>query len=126
MSEQATAPAAGARRLDPADEVMFRARIIELSRQHKALAQGIVAGNVQMLGFEQLRSRLGPMWQKVRDRVHALAEAAIKQQLGPGDLYLTAGDERMIVLFDRLSRPEAEAKARAIAAQLDQQLGADG
>jgi hypothetical protein len=107
--------AASPNRLNPADEVMFRARIIELTRQHKPLAQAIVAGNVQMLGFEQLKSRLGPMWQKVRDRVHGLAEAIIQKHLGPGDLYLKADDERMIVLFDRLPRPEAEAKARSIA-----------
>jgi hypothetical protein len=98
---------------------------MELTRQHKALAQAITAGNVQMLGFEQLKGRLGPHWPKLRDRVHGLAEAIIQKHLGAGDLYLKANDERLIVLFDRLPRAEAEAKARLIAAALDQQLGAD-
>ena len=31
---------------------MFRARIMELGRKHKGLAQGLMAGNVQMLGFD--------------------------------------------------------------------------
>jgi hypothetical protein len=104
---------------------MFRARIMELTRQHKSLAQAITAGNVQMLGFEQLKTRLGPHWPKLRDRVHGLAEAIIQKHLAAGDLYLKANDERLIVLFDRLPRLEAEAKARTIAAELDQQLGAD-
>ncbi|MBI1775477.1 MAG: hypothetical protein HYR63_09030 [Proteobacteria bacterium] len=120
------AKAASAQSLDGADEAVFRSRVLELSRQHKALAQALIAGNVQMLGFARVRERLGPVWHEVRERVHGLAEEVIRKHLGPGDLFLKASDERFIVLFDRASRAQGEAKARAIASVLDQRLGAAG
>jgi GGDEF domain-containing protein len=113
-----------AQRLDTADEATFKARVLELSRRHSALAQALMAGTVQMLGFAQLRDRLGPAWDQVRDRVHGLAESVIKQHLAPGDLFLKISDERFIVLFDRATRADGEAKARAIATSLEERLGA--
>jgi hypothetical protein len=115
-----------AQRLDAADEAAFRARMLELSRRHSALAQGLMAGTVQMLGFAQLRERLGPAWEQVRERVHGLAESVIKQHLTSGDLFLKVSDERFIVLFDQASREQGEAKARAVATTLEQRLGGAG
>src|SRR5258708_30146361 len=115
-----------AQRLDEADEAVFRSRVLELSRQHRALAEALIAGNVQMLVLAQVRERLGPTWHEVRERVHGFADEIIRKQLGPGDLYLKASDERFIVLFDRAWRQRGEAKARAMGQLLDERLGGAG
>src|SRR3546814_19848983 len=46
-------------KLDPSDPADFSSKLLSFVRQNKVAADALIAGNVQMLGFEALKERFG-------------------------------------------------------------------
>lgn len=84
-------------------------------QQKLADGEAVMAGRVQIIGLDDMRSTFGERWGHMREQALAIAEQTIRQSLDPGDQVQRMPDESFVISFDRLSEPEASAKARVIA-----------
>lgn len=113
-------------KLDPRDRDGFRSAMIAFCRSNKVAAEALLAGNVQMLGLENLKDQFGANWTKVRGKVHLLTETVIKKTITANDVYVLANAEQFIVLFGTADRRTAERKARHIADEVNKRLHGAG
>src|SRR3546814_4823248 len=67
-------------KLDPSDPADFSSKLLSFVRQNKVAADALIAGNVQMLGFEALKERFGAQWDGIKDKVHLLTEGVIRSE----------------------------------------------
>lgn len=113
-------------KLDPTDKDGFKAAMIDFCRSNKMAADALLAGNVEMLGLENLKESFGDNWVKVRGKVHLLTETIIKKVITPHDIYVLANAEQFIVLFGRDDKETANKKAQQIAKEVNRRLHGSG
>jgi EAL domain-containing protein (putative c-di-GMP-specific phosphodiesterase class I) len=109
-------------RIDPKDDTTFRARLKALRELHNVAPNQLVAGSLQILGFDELAKRFGPKWPALRDKAHFIAVTCIERELAPADFYVPLSDEHYMLVFFGLTQPEADAKARRIAQEIANRL----
>lgn len=113
-------------KLDPRDTADFTSKVLSFVRENRVAADALIAGNVQMLGFEALKERFGDNWEGIKDKVHLLTEGIIKKHISASDVFLLMNDEKFVVLFGKATRPEADATARKIAQEVNAKLSGAG
>lgn len=113
-------------KLDPSDRADFTSKVLSFVRENRVAADALVAGNVQMLGFEALKERFGDAWEGMKDKVHLLTEGVIKKHITASDVFLLMNDEKFVVLFGKATRTEADATARKIAREVNAKLSGAG
>lgn len=113
-------------KLDASDPADFSSKLLSFVRQNRVAADALIAGNVQMLGFEALKERFGERWHGIKDRVHLLTEGVIKKHISGDDVYCLINDERFIVLFGKASKPDANRTATAIGKEVNAKLSGAG
>lgn len=113
-------------KLDPTDKDGFKSSMIDFCRTNKMAADALLAGNVEMLGLENLKEKFGPNWTKVRGKVHLLTETIIKKTITQNDVYVLANAEQFIVLFSQCDKATANMKAQKIAKEVNQRLHGSG
>ncbi|MDF1794114.1 MAG: hypothetical protein P1U88_19535 [Thalassobaculaceae bacterium] len=113
-------------KLDPSDAADFSSKVLSFVRENRVAADALIAGNVQMLGFEALKEQFGDSWDGIKDKVHLLTEGVIKKYITSSDVFLLMNDEKFVVLFGKASRPEADATARKIAKEVNAKLSGAG
>ena len=109
-------------KLDPTDKDGFKSSMIDFCRSNAMAADALLAGNVEMLGLENLKEKFGSNWSKVRGKVHLLTETIIKQIITPNDVYVLANAEQFIVLFGKCDKETANKKAQQIAKEVNRRL----
>ena len=95
-------------------------------RQNRVAADALIAGNVQMLGFEALKERFGDQWVDIKDKVLLLTESVIKKHISADDVFCVINDERFIVLFGKATKPDAARTAQAIGREVNSKLSGAG
>lgn len=91
------------------------------------LSPATSAGKIQMLDLAALKERIGAKWPRMADPVQQFFEAAIRRNLGLGDIFYRSGELAYLVVFRGLSPVEAELKCIAIAEEVCNRLfGANG
>tara|TARA_R110002012_G_scaffold49135_2_gene127222 strand:- start:864 stop:2084 length:1221 start_codon:yes stop_codon:yes gene_type:complete len=113
-------------KLDPTDKDGFKSAMVDFCRTNTMAADALLAGNVEMLGLENLKEKFGPNWSKVRGKVHLLTESIIKKIITPNDVYVLANAEQFIVLFGRCDKATANMKAQQIAKEVTRRLHGSG
>jgi GGDEF domain-containing protein/EAL domain-containing protein (putative c-di-GMP-specific phosphodiesterase class I) len=113
-------------KLNPADSADFASKILSFVRSNRIAADALIAGNVQMLGFESLKEQFGPNWHSIKDKVHLLTEGIIKSNISSSDVYLQMGDDKFVILFGKATRPEADAVARKVGREVNAKLNGAG
>jgi len=113
-------------KLDPGDPADFSSKLLSFVRQNKVAADALIAGNVQMLGFEALKERFGDQWIGLKDKVLLLTEGVIKKHISADDVYCLINDERFIVLFGKATKPDAARTAQAIGREVNTKLSGAG
>ncbi len=99
-------------------------RVCVLGRPEPAPMR-VVAGQVQLVGLERVRTKLGPRWPEVAERVFQGAEAIIRRRLGRGDV-LSRRDDGFLVCFSGLGESEAGFKAAALCEEIARRLIGEG
>ncbi len=85
------------------------------------------AGKIQLLDLGALKERIGAKWDRMSGPVQAFFEAAIRRNLGQGDIFYRSGELAYLVVFRGLSAAETELKCAVIAEEVCQRLfGANG
>ncbi|WP_300296104.1 hypothetical protein [Ferrovibrio sp.] len=77
------------------------------------------AGTLQLVGLDHIRATLGTQWELWRDEIQAIVENVFRRYLEPVDPYYRIDDERFLVLFTRLTHQQSEAKAEAMAREIE-------
>ncbi len=113
-------------KLDPSDPADFASKLLSFVRQNRVAADALIAGNVQMLGFEALKERFGEQWHGIKDKVHLLTEGIIKKHITADDVYCLVNDERFIVLFGKATKEQANKTAAAIGREVNARLSGAG
>ena len=113
-------------KLDPSDPADFSSKLLSFVRQNKVAADALIAGNVQMLGFEALKERFGEQWHGIKDKVHLLTEGIIKKHITADDVFCLINDERFIVLFGKASKAQANKTAHDIGREVNARLSGAG
>lgn len=103
----------------------FSAKVAAFDARTAQPADATVAGNVQLIGLDEIKRRFGDLWAGVRDAAHKAAEEIIRADLSPLDLFAPVKDESYVVLFGELGRTAATAKAKTIAAEITKRLCGD-
>ncbi|MBU0723470.1 MAG: hypothetical protein KJ904_12100 [Alphaproteobacteria bacterium] len=109
-------------KLDPGDPAVFRDRILEFVRNNKLVAEALIAGNIQMLGFSEVRKMFGERWPAIKDKVQLLAETTIRKYVTPVDVFLVIDEEQIVILFGRSTHAEATEKSERIAREISEKL----
>jgi len=113
-------------KLDPRDSADFASKLLSFVRQNKVAADALIAGNVQMLGFETLKERFGDQWHGIKDKVHLLTEGVIKKHITADDVYCLLSDDRFVVLFGKATKADANRTAQAIGRDVNARLSGAG
>jgi hypothetical protein len=64
-------------KLDTSDPAVFKQRMLAFCRKNENAARALLAGNIQLLGFEHVSESFGDKWPRVKARVHLLTESII-------------------------------------------------
>ena len=114
------------RKLDPTDRADFASKILSFVRTNKTAADALVAGNIQMLGFDSLKERFGDQWEAMRAKVHLLSESVIKKLVAPEDVFVLLPNDQYIVLFGNSDHAKAAVVAKKIVEEVSAKLAGAG
>lgn len=119
-------PRAGKRRhrsgvsLDQAQDV--RDLINRLDEQN---IPDVMAGCVQLLGLDQIKERLGPQWPEVADKALLIAQRALDEHLGPGDIYRIIDDASFQICFETSDEAFASDQVKRISDAIEDRIEAE-
>ena len=82
----------------------------------------IQAGNLQMIGLQDIRDALGDAWPQRRETIHRIVDGVIRHRIHPGDVHYRLENDEYLVLFIQLTHAQARAKADAIATEAQKLL----
>lgn len=83
------------------------------------LSAKIQAGNLQMIGLQDIRDALGDDWPKHRETINRIVDGVIRKNLGPGDAHYHLDNDEYLVLFVQLNHAQARNRAAAIATEAE-------
>jgi len=109
---------------DPTDMSLLIARDVQsVVGQHRAQAEEAV---VHYISLAKLRTQLGAKWEKAAARIDGIARQEIERRLSPTDVFKCMDGLNYLVLFARMTLPQAQLKCALIAEDIGRRLlGAD-
>ena len=103
----------------------FEARLRLLVGQHAE--EALQAGRISVIGFDRVKERFGPAWERLADRADRLARNVIERHLMPGDIFAAWQDASYVIVFASLDPEPAKMKCLMIADAIMKVLfGEDG
>lgn len=75
----------------------------------------VLAGRVQIIGLDDMRTGFGERWGHMRERALSIAEETIRAALDPADQLQRMPDDSFIINFSNLTEQEASRRALRIA-----------
>ncbi len=101
-----------------------RFRIVTLTPSTGGLFR--VAGNIRLIGLDDVRRAAGTGWAAMAERAMTAAEHVIERALAPGDTYSRTDDAAFLVCFASAVEEEARFRAAIIARDIRAKLMGDG
>lgn len=87
----------------------------------------VLAGQIRIVGLDEIKLALGGQWQQRFERIRAIAEGMIRKHLSKEDVFELRGDDKFVICFVSLDEKAAALKAQTIARDIRQALlGDDG
>ncbi len=108
----------GAKKLDARDQDAFRRGILAFRDRAQNALDAVVAGNVQLLGFTEVRRHFADKWDSAKQLAYQVIEGCIERSLSEHDLYVKVNDESYVILFGQLSRTQAELRSETISQEV--------
>lgn len=107
---------------DPAAEL---AAFEKELRKIAAAQASVRAGRLQMLNVGHVAAHFGPKWSKVVDRVHGIIERALRNRLGPRDIFRRHRELFYVVVFADIGGSEARARMALVSDEINAALFGD-
>lgn len=92
--------------------------------RHPAAAT-VMAGSIQLLGMADIKKQLGQRWTAVAASAGRIAEETIRRHLSTDDAYQRHGEDAFVLCFASPDKGHAEARTKAIVAEITQRLGSE-
>ncbi len=80
------------------------------------------AGQLEMIGLEEVRMSLGDRWERLASRVYSIADSILKSRLSEDDVFRRDAEGNYIICFARLSNEPAWFKAKALGQEIREAL----
>src|SRR3546814_6167618 len=74
----------------------------------------VPAGQINIIGLDDLRDRLGDRWKDVEAKAHEVCGRVIRANLSQFDVYIRYADYEYLIIFGTLSADAARLKCAAI------------
>jgi hypothetical protein len=85
----------------------------------------IAAGSFHLVGLAEIRERLGPGWERVREKVHQETRRIIERHIAPQDVYFSDGADDYVIVFAVLGKSAAQLVCGKITQEVQQTLIGD-
>ncbi len=79
-------------------------------KDHGPPLDTVVAGRVHLFNLDAVKARMGPRWQRARERVHNLIESELDARLSRRDFYSRRGEDSYLIVFGEADEAEARLK----------------
>lgn len=88
-----------------------------LTAMERTLLEGghVLAGRVQIIGLDDMRTGFGERWGHMRERALSIAEQTIRASLTPADQLQRMPDDSFVINFSNVTEEEAAQRAQSIA-----------
>lgn len=95
-----------------------------LTAMERTLRDGgnVLAGRVQIIGLDDMRTGFGERWGHMRERALSIAEQTIRASLTPPDQLQRMPDDSFVINFSNLTEEEAAQRAQKIGDQVRARL----
>jgi PAS domain S-box-containing protein len=101
-------------------------RIVTLRPAARSLMRSENAGQIKLVGLEEIRDALGSRWPAVAARAMATAETVIKRRCGNEDSFSRVDDISFLICFGALDLQEASFRAAMIGREIRDRLIGQG
>src|ERR1700704_4876914 len=78
----------------------------------------LARGCVQLIGLEALRTKAGPLWEKIRAGIYSRLETILRQRLGPADLFMAVDEVFYLVTMPAANAEDAQVACLGAAHEL--------
>ena len=78
----------------------------------------LARGCVQVIGLEALRTKAGPLWEKIRAGIYSRLETILRQRLGPADLFMAVDEVFYLVTMPAANAEDAQVACLGAAHEL--------
>ena len=128
------APAAGAdSRLEEYEQIFDLARKKYLTPEKKAELESLYAqlltksddvasGQLQFLGLDKIKEKMGDKWPRLQSMVHKTAEEVINKYVTSQDIYFLYKEDRFVIIFTQSTMDEITDKVAMISNEIMQRL----
>lgn len=82
----------------------------------------VLAGNLNLIGLDDIREQLGSKWLRLEDHVHSLTNRIIKRHLAKADIHMRYGELEYLIVFADLGQEAAQVKCAMISEELHAHL----
>ncbi|MEI9982029.1 MAG: PAS domain S-box protein [Aliidongia sp.] len=89
------------------------------------LREVVVAGNIQLVGLDLVKAALGKRWPAHAEKAMLVAEAILRNRLGPEDVFSRTEDRGFVICFAEGSEDAAAFRAAIIAREIRNRLIGD-
>lgn len=111
-------PVASNARTDDHDFDQSLAKLMQI----KPLREFVMGGKISLLETNTIRDRLGKLWPKWEERVHAIVQDILRSHLGNRDLFTRYVNDSYLIVFSDADAAEAKLKSLLIANEITNKL----
>lgn len=108
---------------DPVEQAQEVRELID--RLEEQNIPDVMAGCVQLLGLDQIKERLGKQWADVADKALLIAQRALDENLGPGDIYRIVDDASFQICFETADKAFAGYQVQRISDAIEDRIAAE-
>lgn len=96
-----------------------------VARLERANIPDVVAGCVQILGFDETKKRFGDKWIEFQKRAFEIAQEVLDDHLSAGDIYRLVNDSSFQICFESSDEAQAAFQVRRISAAVEARIWAE-
>ena len=111
------------RKLDLSLPEVFQSKVSELVSGADGGSDTVVAGDLHLIGMDEIKAKFGDGWDGVRKSIHQFVEKILNEYTEGEDLYYRSQDDQYVFLFNRLAPEESDRKARELTNVIGRALG---
>jgi hypothetical protein len=83
----------------------------------------VTSGQLQLIGLEKVKQRMGAAWPAVKETVYGIVESAMTRHLSATDIFVRLKDDTYVIIFAEASLAQGTAAADRVAEEVKAQLG---
>ena len=99
-----------------------KAELESLYAQLLTKSDDVASGQLQFLGLDKIKEKMGAKWPRLQSLVHKTAEEVINQYVTSHDIYFLYKEDRFVIIFTQSTLDEIHDKVAMISNEIMQRL----